>query len=330
MVLSLPNSQPRGSSLTLWKREFVTLLGLNGLKEVASPPPSSALGFKVPNEFPMRGPGFINCMQLGTRYLNTGGQKRDQASVRDPETTGLASKAGRGTSKSGRRRAAGGGVRLAPACSGGPQLGASLPLGRPPMLSCPPHAAGRGPSLPGAGTGTSGFGLLRQGCLSQGHSDIRAGVGQLFQPMCPPVTVPSTGSLLASSCTGAGLVASSEKFNSREEEETAGWNLHTGEWKTSPAPGRGGRSSRGRRGGEEVGAPVQQLSTCLPQRSCCAPQQRDGLGARQGAFGRAGLGLPSWPISRAVPVLDNPPLHSDGQELLQQNLSRVRAELPSD
>lgn len=83
MDLSLPNSQPGGSSLTLWKREFVILLGLNGLKEAASPPSSSALGFRVPNEFPVGGPGFLNLTQLGTRCLNTGGQKRDQASIRD-------------------------------------------------------------------------------------------------------------------------------------------------------------------------------------------------------------------------------------------------------
>lgn len=38
----------------------VVLLGMNGLKAAPSPSSSSPLGFKVPNELSVGGPGFIN------------------------------------------------------------------------------------------------------------------------------------------------------------------------------------------------------------------------------------------------------------------------------
>lgn len=140
----------------------------------------------------------------------------------------------------------------------------TIPLGSLRLaLPCSPdtwHAPGRGPSLPGASVRLQrlwpprgwALGVVRQ--TSECGPAGRAGAGGPLvkqpRPKCPPLAVvPSSGSLLLFSAgsrawPGAGGV-SPEKFNSRkQQEETAGWNLHTRQWKTSPTLGRGGRVER--------------------------------------------------------------------------------------
>lgn len=160
-------------------------------------------------------------------------------------------------------RQLGEGAGLAPAQSGGPQLRASFlgqslwaASGWPCHVPLTPGMPQEG-ALPylGPASGSSGFGRHGAGLSEWCGRHLSAGLlgGPLVKqprPKCPPLAVvPSSGSLLLFSAgsrawPGAGGV-SPEKFNSRkQQEETAGWNLHTRQWKTSPTLGRGGRVER--------------------------------------------------------------------------------------
>lgn len=268
-------------------------------------------------------PGFINHTKWGTRCLNTsreGTRPASETTDCPPGEGRVTLRLGSGTSNNNSQNPGGWGDRTSPAQRGEPRRGASprtIPLGSLGLaLSCSQSlgmALGKRGALPylGPPSGASGFGLCRAG-LSQRCANIRvwpagqASGGAAAPPARSafrwPCPWPAPSCFSSALKQGLGLVASSGKFNSRKEEKTAGWNLHAGEWKASPAPrqaaGRG-RAAEGGASGEEVEGPFSSPwpatgPACLPSQGC--------LGAPQGALhqwdrfrGQAGaLGDLAW------------------------------------